>query len=132
MSGESTTFNSCNTSDFPFIADGDLSDKQFHAVKASTSVVKGAAIAGANERILGILQNAPKSGELATVATVRGRSSKCIAGTGGIAKGDELMVESGGALIKASGSAQKVVGVCIGAAAAGEQGECVLIDAYVA
>lgn len=89
-------------------------------------------IAGANARIIGVLQNNPKAGEAANVGAVRGASYKVLAGAA-ITMGDDLITDSSGRFITATGAAQKVVGRAMEAAsAAGNLIEAVLLDGYVA
>ena len=51
-----------------FIAGADLSTKQYHFVKVSSSDDKKVELAGSNGKSVGILMNAPNSGEPAEVA----------------------------------------------------------------
>lgn len=63
-----------------YTAGGDLSAKQFHFVKVGT-VVGTVVICGASDKPIGIVQNAPLSGEAADVAIIGGGAKLAIAGT---------------------------------------------------
>lgn len=79
------------------VAAADLSAKQFFAVKIdNTGKVD---LAGAGEMAIGILQNNPASGQVASVAFIG--TSKAIAGDS-ITAGDPLAVDANGKLVLAT------------------------------
>jgi hypothetical protein len=77
-----------------FIASADLSAKQFHFVKLGTADQTVSAIAAVTDKPIGILMNAPLSGEAAEVAMIGG-GAKLKAG-GVIAVGDRVGASSAG------------------------------------
>lgn len=80
------------------VAAADLSAKQYRAVKVDSN--GKAAVAGAGEAAIGILQNDPISGQAATVATV-GARSKALAG-GNITAGNYVAADANGAVVAAT------------------------------
>jgi hypothetical protein len=80
-----------------FVAGEDLSSYQYCFVKWSGAQGAGALVvkAGANEKTVGILQNAPASGEVAEVA---------LPGGGGLLKLGEASLSAGDLLTPTSGS----------------------------
>lgn len=80
------------------VAGADLSTKQYLAVKLNSS--GKAVVAGAGEFAIGILQNKPLSGAVASIATV-GAISKAIAG-GSITAGATVAVDAAGKLVDAT------------------------------
>lgn len=123
--------NALNIADMALQAGEALSTKQYHFVKMDTD--EGDVVAaGANDKVLGVLQNAPASGEAASVRTARGVSSKVVAGEE-IAAGDMIQSNAAGRGITATGAAQKICGIAVtGASADGEVFEMILVDSYVA
>ncbi len=120
-----------NVADMAMQAGEALTTKQYHFVKMDTDAGDVVA-AGLNAKVLGVLQNAPASGEAAQVRTARGVSSKVVAG-GIVAAGDLIQSNAAGRAITATGAAQKICGVAVTAAAAdGEVIEMILLDDYVA
>ena len=103
---------------------------QYSFVKAtSTAGTVGLADATANELVLGVMQNKPQyTGQAATVA-IRG-VSKVTAGTGGVAAGDGIKVDSvidGTGVAATPGTdAALVVGVALDSASAGQLFPCLL------
>lgn len=83
--------------DETFVAAEDLSDYQYHfVILASATTVE---VGGDNERVLGILQNAPASGEQAVVRTY-GQSYLILDGTTDIAIGDPIDCDASGHGVK--------------------------------
>lgn len=81
---------------------------------------------------LGFLQNNPKAGEVANIASIRGRSCKVLAGAA-ITAGDKLMLDSSARVITATSSVVAIVAIAMEAAsAAGNLIEAVLVDGYIA
>jgi len=83
--------------DETFVAAEDLSDYQYHAILINASGL--AEVGAANERCIGILQNAPESGEQAVVRT-QGQSYAYVDGTTDVAINDPLDVDASGHLVK--------------------------------
>lgn len=123
--------NSLSIADMAMQAGADLSAKQYYLVKMDTDE-GDVVLAGANAKVLGVLQNAPASGYAAQVRTARGVSSKVVAGEE-IAAGDLIQSDANGKAITATGAAQHICGVAVtGASADGEIFEMILLDDYVA
>lgn len=90
---------------------------QFLAVKVSTAAdFTILHCSTGNERMMGILQNKPKSGEAANVMT-HGESKAIIAGT--ITRGDLMEITSAGAFVTAT-SAHKAVGEALESGVTGD------------
>lgn len=114
-----------------YTATADLSAKQYYAVIIDASNDGQVVIGTSNCRMLGVLQNKPKAGEIAQVQSARGTSSKVVL-SGTVAAGDDAQVDTGGTFIKAASTAQKVVGTFAQAGVSGDIVEMVLLDGYVA
>ncbi len=110
MIGQGQTFQVSAT------ADATLETKRGYCVTQSGADT--CAISGANERALGVLMNAPRAGEEATVA-VAGMPEALVNGNSvHITYGDPLETDSGGALVKCTTDKHKVVAIALGAATA--------------
>lgn len=111
-------------------AAADLTAKQFYAVKVDSN--GKAALAGAGEFAIGVLQNKPNSGQAATVAW--GGITKAVAG-GSITAGATVAVDSNGKLVDATEAvvntsdtgaaadaviASNVIGVALAGASSGD------------
>ena len=112
-------------------AGSDLSAKQFFAVKATAD--GGCDLAGANERVLGVLTNDPKTAGAAAVQVAG--VARVVAG-GAFAAGDYLKADAAGKAVKQTGEAAgtlvEVFAVALEAAAAdGDQVEILLARAVV-
>lgn len=83
--------------DETFVAAESLTTSQYHAVLINASGL--AEVGAANERCIGILQNAPASGDQAVVRT-SGQSFAMVDGTTDVAINDPLDVDAGGHLVK--------------------------------
>lgn len=83
----------------PYDAASDLSDDQYKIVTINSS--GNAALAGAGDYAVGVLQNDPKSGESAEVAVLG--KSKVEAG-GSISQGDQIAANSNGKAVTATQS----------------------------
>lgn len=98
-------------------ADADLSTKQYFLVKATAA--GGCALAGANDRVLGVLTNDPASGKAAAVQTHG--TARVVAGAA-IAVGDYVKSDAAGKAVAAAGEAVgvlvEVFGLALEAAAA--------------
>lgn len=125
------SFENVNHHGLSAVAAADLSAKQYYAVKIDSA--GKAALAGAGEFAVGILQNKPAAGQAAAIASVSA-ISKAVAG-GSISAGATVAVDSNGKLVDATeakvntsdtGSAtdaviaSNVVGVALAAASAGD------------
>ena len=107
--------------DNPTIQEGtNLADADYSAVANQFKLVKlsatGVVLAGAGELAFGSLYNRPASGEQADVAQ---GVCKVLAGTAGVARGNAITPEAGGAGVVA-GTGDEIVGRALSAAAAGE------------
>lgn len=102
------------------VAAADLSAKQFLAVKVDSN--GQAAVAGAGEAVVGILQNNPPAGSAGAVM-ISG-STKAKAG-GNIAAGAVLAANAAGALVAAT-TGNYIVGIAKTAAASGDTFEVIL------
>jgi hypothetical protein len=99
-----------------FKSAGDLSTKQFHAVKVTADFTVDAA--GAGEYAIGILQNKPEAADC-EAGVMRLGVSKAVAGAAFVV-GAKLAADAAGALVTA-GSGNHVVAIALEAAgAAGE------------
>ncbi len=112
-------------------ADADLSAKQFFAVKATAD--GGCDLAGANERVLGVLTNDPQAAGAAAVQVAG--VARVVAG-GVFAAGDYLKSDAAGKATKqdaeAAGTLVEVFAIALEAAAAdGDQVEVLLARAVV-
>ena len=83
--------------DETFVAAESLAATQYHATLINTSGL--AEVGAANERCIGIQQNAPASGDQAIVRTA-GQSFAMVDGTTDVAINDPLDVDASGHLVK--------------------------------
>ena len=103
-----------------FTAGEDLSAAQFKFVKIDNGTGNVVAVSGATDRPVGVLQNAPKSGQAAEVTIVGGTKVKA----GGSASPGQPLFSNGSAVgvtlaFGTTGSAAFVVGAFIEVAASG-------------
>lgn len=102
--------------DITFIAGADLSTKQYYLMKMSADNTVN--IASANtDKIIGVLQNKPLSGE-AAVVRVLGTSKVISHGAAAIAAGDYLTSDSNGKAEEADADLDFVIGMALEASAA--------------
>lgn len=87
----------CVGTDVSLLAAADLSAKQFYAVKVDSN--GKAAVAGAGEHAVGVVQNDPTSGQAATVRI--GGVTKAKAG-GSITAGDRVAADASGTFVAAT------------------------------
>lgn len=97
------------------VAAGDLSTKQFHAVGVNSA--GRAAIADADDQLIGIVQNNPAAGQAANVAY--GGISKAVLG-GNVTAGNRVTANASGQIIAAASAGDSVIGVALGGGASGE------------
>jgi len=109
--------------DQTFVAAEDLSDSQYHTVLINTSGL--AEVGAANERVCGILQNAPESGEQAVVRT-RGESLAMVDGTTDVAINDPVDSDASGHCVKQETDKGWVVGYMCEAYTSATPGLCVI------
>jgi hypothetical protein len=109
-----------------FKAGADLSAKQFYIVKVNGTTDESiiAATDATTGIHLGVLQNAPKSGDTASVLLRNANGTgKVVVGTGGCAIGDALTsgatTDAGKAIVTTTGNDQ-VLGFALHAASAGD------------
>lgn len=100
------------------VAGADLSTKQFYCVELSTSLNTQSQrqvtlVNAATDRVYGVLQNKPKSGEAAQVR--QGGVSKCVSDGSGaaIAVGDLVGPNNAGKVIKKTTADNVVLGVAL-------------------
>ena len=86
------------------IAAADMSAKRFYAISVDSA--GKAAIVGANERIAGIIQDAPKADQAGAVV-INGVSLAVYGGT--VTAGADLITDSAGRLVAATGGAGEVI-----------------------
>lgn len=98
-------------------AAGDLSAKQYYAVKLSTSNDEDVAIAGAGEVAIGILSNTPIDNELADV-TVFGTTKAKVGAS--VTRGNFLKVTTDGSLIPVASDKDYYVARALTGAAIGD------------
>jgi len=98
------------------VAAADYSAKQFYLVDISANNTVTVA-SSAGQACFGVLQNAPLSGEVASVRPIG--PSKVVVGTGGIAAGDQVQAAADGTAIAAA-TGDFTVGMCLIGASAGE------------
>lgn len=108
-------------------ANADLSTKQYFFVKVTNNSGTGrAAVAGAGERVLGVLDNAPDAaGKTARVAAKRGAQVKVSAG-GSITAGNEVTPDASGEAVVA-GTGDVVAGIAQNSAVDGDVVEIILV-----
>lgn len=109
--------------DETFIAAEDLSDYQYHTVLINTSGL--AEVGAANERVIGVLQNAPESGEQAVVRT-KGQSYAYVDGTTDVAINDGLDSDASGHLVKQETDKGWIIGFAREAYTSATPGLCVV------
>ena len=97
------------------VAAGDLSAKQFCAVSVNSA--GRAAIADADDQVIGILQNNPAAGQAANVA-YGGVSKAKLAGT--VAAGARVTSNASGEIVAAASAGDSVIGVALTGGASGE------------
>jgi len=118
------------TLDLSFKSGYDYQDEQYYLVKSDTSgspmtIILG----GANEKVIGVLQNEPEQGEAAEVR-VDG-TSKVVAGTP-ISVGDMVSCDADGKANKVEAADKWAVGIALEeASAAGDIIEILLCQGYV-
>lgn len=107
------------------IAAADLSAAQYHAVKVDAN--GQAALAGAGEDAIGILQNVPQAGQAATVMMLG--VTKAIYG-GTVTAGQKVMVDANGKIVPyadaAAGSTNYAIGKALTSGSADEEGTIVI------
>lgn len=110
-----------------FTAGEDLSAKQYHFVEIDNGNGTVKAVNAATDRPIGVLQNAPTSGQAAEVTIVGGTKVKC---GGSASAGQALFANSSGQAVTlvfgTTASAAYSVGTFIQAAASGDIGTAVI------
>lgn len=97
------------------VAAGDLSAKQFCAIAVNSA--GRAAIADADDQVIGIVQNNPAAGQAANVA-YGGVSKAKLGGT--VAAGARVTSNASGEIIAAASAGDSVIGVALNGGASGE------------
>jgi len=108
-----------------FIAGADLSAKQYFLVKLGTGVNDIVLASAATDRIVGVLQEKPKTGQPAQVAMLG--TSKVVAG-GTIAKGDCITSNASGQAIATTTAGNTVIGIALETAVTGDIFEILLVN----
>ncbi len=106
------------------IAGEDLSAKQYFAVKVDPTTTK-IVLAGANEKCLGILQNAPVAGDVAMVR-ISGVTKAKIDEAGTIIAGNFMTPTSAGKLEICDAANEEYIGVLLGAFADEDLAEIII------
>jgi hypothetical protein len=110
-----------------FTAGEDLSSKQYHFVEIDNGNGTVKAVNSATDRPIGVLQNAPTSGQAAEVTIVGGTKVEC---GGSASAGQALFASASGTAVTlafgTTASAAFSVGTFIQAAAAGDIGTAVI------
>jgi hypothetical protein len=99
-----------------FPAGADLSALQFYAVQLNTSAA--VVVSDATVRNLGILQNAPTSGQAAEVALIGITRAKVDGNAGAIACMDALAPDANGVLVKTTADNDEVIAYALQASTA--------------
>jgi hypothetical protein len=94
-----------------YVAGGNLTAKQYHFVKFDTGSGKEqkVVIAGASDKPIGIVQNAPNTGEAAEVAMFGGGAYLAVAGA--VAAGGRIKVDSDGKGVASSAEGDMICAV---------------------
>jgi hypothetical protein len=106
------------------IAGADLSAKQFYIVKPDSTAEQVVLAAAATNKLLGVLQNTPKSGEAANVRILG--TSKVIAG-GSVTDGAWVTSDASGKGVATTTDKDVVVGMAMEAASSGDIFEVLLV-----
>jgi hypothetical protein len=102
-----------------FKATADLSTSQFCFVKLDTSNQNQVVIAAAaTDQIIGVLQNAPKAGDVAQVLLLNGNGTTLVQAAGAISIGAVVTSNASGLAVATTTTGNLVCGVAIDAAAA--------------
>lgn len=109
--------------DETFVAAEDLSSSQYHAVLINASGL--AEVGAADEKCIGILQNAPTAGLQAIVRT-QGQSYAYVDGTTDVAINDGLDVDASGHLVKQGSDKGWIVGFAREAYTSATPAPCVI------
>ncbi len=108
------------------VAAADLSAKQFYFVKVDSNGKADLPTASA-DRVIGVLQNKPKSGEVAEIRVLGGTK---LAASGTISAGGEVMPHTDGTARAAATSGNTVRAIALEAAASGDIFSAMLVGPY--
>lgn len=104
-------------------AGADLSAKQFFLLKLDASADAVLAAAG-TDKIIGVLQNDPKSGEAADIAVAPGITKVDLGGT--VAIGDEITSDASGKGVVSTSAGDRMIGQALRAGVSGDIVEVLL------
>lgn len=103
------------------ISTNDLSTYQYHYVQTDTSAARSCILGSLNCEVTGVLQNKPKAGEMAIIAT--GPQPKVVAGSA-VSIGDDQISDAAGCSIpKGATGAPNITGRALNSATAGPQSD---------
>lgn len=109
---------------FSLLANEDLSLSQFCAVDVASTGKAKLPVQGL--RAIGIVQNKPKSGEVATIVVTG--ISKVKVGITGVVAGNNVTVDDDGTIIQATAN-DRAIGVALKSTTAGNVGTVLLLNA---
>jgi hypothetical protein len=104
--------------DRTFIAGADLSNSQYRFVKLDSTQNKVIVATAGTDNIIGVLLNAPKSGEEARVGLLNGNGTYQIVASTLISLGAVMTATTGGKAVTTSTTGHRVAGIALEAAAA--------------
>lgn len=105
-------FHVGGTCDITFVAEEDLSAKQYRIIKFGTAAYQAKVATTASEAYVGVLQNAPASGEQAVVR-ISGPSKLYVNGTTDIAAGDGIESTTAGVGVKNTTDKHRIIGFAL-------------------
>ncbi len=116
-----------------FKAGADLSGSQYYLVKLSgtdgTTVVLATS---ATDKIIGVLENAPVSGDNAVVRLISSTGTGKVKSGGDITAGDKLTTNGSGKAISTSTSTNRVFGIALATTTSGDIVEYIPVTEVVA
>ena len=116
-----------------FVANVDLSAKQFFIVKMHATVDNNIILAAAAaDLMIGVLQNEPLATEGANVRILNASGTGKVSAGGTIAKDDKLTTDANGQAVATVTSTDRVFGIALEAAATNEIFEYLCVDEEVA
>src|SRR5258708_1163958 len=96
--------------DRTFIAGADLSSSQYCLVKLDTTQNKVVVATAGTDNIIGYLQNAPKSGDVARVTLLNGHGTTQVIASAAISLGAFITATTGGKAVATTSSGDTVAG----------------------
>lgn len=95
------------------LAGADLSAKQYFIVKQDTADDTVVLASAASDFLLGVLQNAPKQGELASVAVRSGQGTFKVVCGGSVTRGAKLTSDSNGKAVVTTNAGDHIIGYAL-------------------